>query len=334
MKCFVTGGTGVVGRHFLRRLLSDGWSVTLLTRDPGKVRLPEGSKVDFFRGDLDSPETATALDAHRESYDTIFHLAASLDYFGSRETLFATNAGGTGRMARFARQTSARRFIHASSIEAAGSFALPEVPAETSRLGPPISAYGESKLAAEQPALALTHDGIPACSLRIGNVYGPGSFNFVVEFAHALLSRSRLHEWRAAFDDRYISPVHNADVTDGLIAAALGRQTGVFNLVGPAATVGEIFEITADITGTPPRRPVLSWFDRRWIAQHVSRARVGMVPFDSVAYHMAPAAARPHRAFSMEASSRALGWRPAWTLRNGIRDTLLWARTAGHVHFE
>lgn len=333
MKCFLTGGTGVVGRQFLPRLLAAGWHVTLLTRDPSKVRVPANAAIEFVRGDLDSPETIALLEKHPGRYDVVFHLAASLDYFGRREALFATNTNGTERMARFARRTGARRFVHASSIEAAGSHSATEIPSSPESLGRPISSYGESKLAAENAALALNGEGVSSCSMRIGNVYAPGNLNLIVEFGQALVQRTRLHEWRAAYGERYISPVHNADVSSGLLAAAAGKAIGVFNLVGQPATVDEIFRICADVTHTPWRQPPFNPFDRAYLAWQLRRVRSGRGEFNTISYLLAPRPPQIHRACTMAGTTAAFGWKPAHTLRSGVQATLHWAREQGFLSF-
>ncbi|MFC9971554.1 NmrA family NAD(P)-binding protein [Spirillospora sp. NPDC127200] len=54
MTILVTGATGNVGRHVVEELLREGHRVRALTRDPGKVGLPEG--VEAVAGDLADPD--------------------------------------------------------------------------------------------------------------------------------------------------------------------------------------------------------------------------------------------------------------------------------------
>jgi uncharacterized protein YbjT (DUF2867 family) len=56
MKILVLGGTGTVGSHVVRELVGRGAEVSVLTRNPEKVRdLPKGTKV--IQGNLMSPAT-------------------------------------------------------------------------------------------------------------------------------------------------------------------------------------------------------------------------------------------------------------------------------------
>ena len=55
MSILVTGGTGTVGSEVVRELLARGQQVQVLTRDPGKAKLPAG--VTAVQGDLGQVET-------------------------------------------------------------------------------------------------------------------------------------------------------------------------------------------------------------------------------------------------------------------------------------
>lgn len=327
MKAFVTGGTGVVGRTFVPKLLAAGWDVVSLTRDPTKPTLPRHPNLAYVAGDLDSPAVLPALAASGLRFDTVFHLAASLEYFGPRDRVFATNVGGTAAMVDFARKTGARRFVYASSVEAGGSFARHATPASDGNNGPTASNYGASKRAAEQVALAAG-DLAPIC-LRIGNVYGPGWANFVVEFAQNLLHRGRIWEYLPVFGHRWISPVHNDDVAAGLLAAATSPCVGVANLVGEPASVEAIVRHAAAAMGVPftcgrakPLDGLYLFCTTRYLRKFGH--------CDTPAYLLAPRWPRVHRGF---APSDRYGWTPAIPLDAGVKSTLVWARSAGLLSF-
>lgn len=333
MRAFVTGGTGVVGRTFLPKLVAAGWDVAALTRDPARSGLPKHERLNYISGDLADATAMGRLFEVPSQYDVVFHLAASLDYFGPLEQLIATNAGGTAAMARFARHVGAKRFVYASSVEAAGAFRIAEIPAPPERTSRPLTAYGASKFVAEKHALDLLRDGITPICLRIGNVYGPGWVNFVIEFAQALISRSALWEYLPLYGNRYWNPVWNDDVADGLIAAAGSTNTGIENLVGQAATVEEMFHFCADAMGVPfssGRRKLSDWFHVN-LRSHMTRWVIGAG--GEFGYLMAPDWPRLHRCCGMEDSARRLGWGPRMPLREGIRQTVLWARSTGLLQF-
>lgn len=67
--CFVTGGTGNVGRHVVSGLLATGARVRVLTRNPEAASLPP--EVDVVKGDL---EATIGLEEYLDSVDTVFLL--------------------------------------------------------------------------------------------------------------------------------------------------------------------------------------------------------------------------------------------------------------------
>jgi nucleoside-diphosphate-sugar epimerase len=334
MRAFVTGGTGIVGRNFLPQLLAAGWEVVALTRDPKKAGLLSHDRLTYLAGDLADADTVKRLLGLPARFDVVWHLAASLDYFGSLPELLATNAQGTEAMTRVARAVGASRFVYASSIEAAGAFSRSEIPAPPERLSRPLTAYGQSKRLAEQYVLAMSQHGIAPLCLRLGNVYGPGWHNFVVQFARSLRNRGKLWRFLSLYGERYWSPVWNGDVADGLLAAGTNTHAGVENLVGQAATVAEIFHLCADAMGvlfTCGQRRLGDWL-HVCLKAHTQRW-LGVGSAAEYGYLLAPGWPRIHRCFGMEDSARRLGLKPCLPLREGVAQTLKWARSAGLIHF-
>ncbi len=85
----VTGGTGFVGRHVVRRLLSRGESVACLVREGSVGRLPEG--VTAIVGDITQPLDPGAFPA----VDGVIHLAALYDLSADEAACRAANVDGT-----------------------------------------------------------------------------------------------------------------------------------------------------------------------------------------------------------------------------------------------
>lgn len=56
MRILVTGGTGLIGRHLVPRLLDIGHSVTVVTRNPDKARQQFDARVTFWKGLNDTPD--------------------------------------------------------------------------------------------------------------------------------------------------------------------------------------------------------------------------------------------------------------------------------------
>jgi uncharacterized protein YbjT (DUF2867 family) len=143
----VTGGTGFVGRHFLRMALAAGYDVRALTRG----WKPPEDEIAWVDGALDRPETLTKLVT---GVDAIVHIAGLIS--GDRNAFEAVNVGGTAAMIDAARRAGVRRFVHFSSLAARE---------------PRLSQYGRSKARSERLVAA---SGLEWTIVRPPAVYGPG----------------------------------------------------------------------------------------------------------------------------------------------------------------
>lgn len=167
---FVTGGTGFVGGHVVRALLSDGWRVRLLARDASRASsgLLAGLSVERVAGDLSATGVPAAAIA---GADAIVHVAG-LTKARSLEDYREVNLRGTERLLDAGgRSASGALFVLISSQAAAGP-ARSGRPVRDADPARPISWYGLSKREGEE-AVERRWKG-PWHVLRPGVVYGPG----------------------------------------------------------------------------------------------------------------------------------------------------------------
>ncbi|HEX8431438.1 MAG TPA: NAD(P)-dependent oxidoreductase [Longimicrobium sp.] len=327
MKAFVTGGTGFVGTPFVRRLVADGWEVAMITRGGEPGTRADGVRV--YRGEISDPATVAAIAEREASFDTVFHLAASMAYFGRDEELRHANVEGTRNALALARSTGARRFVYASSIEAVGT--VDRVPAPADAPCRPVSSYGRSKVLAEDLIRRESDGHFGHGIVRIGNVYASDHGSFVLEIAEALLTRNRLLEFLPSYADRCIQPAHNADVTEGLLAAARAESpAATATLAGEWVTMGDLFEMCATAMGriVPPRAERRGdAFYLRVRARYHRRKR----QMDLITYLMNGRGRRVHRAYDLEHAREVFGFTPRVQLRTGVAECLAWARGAGMI---
>lgn len=150
----VTGATGFIGPHVVRRLQSDGWQVRILTRralDPVLF----GNTVEAVQGTL---HDSTSLQRLVHGADAIVHIAGLIKA-RSRAAFFRGNADAVGRLAEIAALAPAPpRFVLMSSLAARE---------------PDLSDYAASKRAGERALIAA--GGVVSWTiLRPPAVYGPG----------------------------------------------------------------------------------------------------------------------------------------------------------------
>ena len=144
----VTGGTGFIGRHFLRLAAERGYRLRALTRRPQ----PAMAGVEWIAGALDDPASLRRL---MDDADAVIHIAGVISA-PDREGFNAGNAVGTLAVIEAARATGIRRLIHISSLAARE---------------PDLSDYGWSKARSEAIVAA---SGLDWTAIRPPAVYGEG----------------------------------------------------------------------------------------------------------------------------------------------------------------
>ncbi len=186
MKVLVTGASGFIGRHLLPSLEADGHELRLALRGrQSEPRLPESSTRAYeivYVGEI-GPETN--WDQALEDVEAVVHLAARAHILGvgaeDEGAFWATNVEGTARLAERAAAAGVRRFLLMSSVGAVATMSESVIGADTPST--PDTAYGRSKLAAEQALKAAATDGMSWTILRPTLVYGhdcPGNMQRLV----------------------------------------------------------------------------------------------------------------------------------------------------------
>ncbi|NLO92316.1 MAG: NAD-dependent epimerase/dehydratase family protein [Elusimicrobia bacterium] len=172
MKALVTGGTGFIGRALCAELLRRGWTVDCLARKP--ERLPTGAV--FTSGDVAEP---SSLASATGPYDAVFHLAGLITFDRARlPDLMRVNAGGTENVLAALPRWGKPRFVLVSSAITCGISDSPLVMRNEKSApdGADCNPYMQSKLLAEQAALAAAARGTDALIVNPTTVYGPGDY--------------------------------------------------------------------------------------------------------------------------------------------------------------
>lgn len=167
MRIVVTGAAGFLGRHIVRRLLTDGHEVTGF--DQQKTLIPEVRLVEGDLCDLSAVENVVFR------HDIVCHVGAIGDVYlaGEKPALAAeVNVAGSAHVATAAAHHDTR-VVYASTWEVYG----PPVfePMDEDHPCQPDHPYSITKLAGERLLLAADHlQGIPVLALRLGTAYGSG----------------------------------------------------------------------------------------------------------------------------------------------------------------
>lgn len=313
MRLLVTGGAGYVGSVIAAQLLEGGHDVTVADdlSTGHRDAVPSGAR--FVEVDLLDREQVQARLAG--AWDAILHLAARSLVAESNEqpaAYFHNNVGAAVNLLDLMRQVGTPRIVFSSTAAVYGE--PDKVPIDEDAPTRPSSAYGASKLAADQLLrFAAPAHGITAVSLRYFNVAG----------AHA------------GFGERHRVETH---LVPRVLAVALGQDHAV-DIFGadyptPDGTAIRDYIHVADLgrahllalaAGAPGEHRIynLGNGEGSSVREVIETAR-------KVTGHPIPVRARPRRAgdparlvASSERARRELGWAPTAGLTDMVTDA--WA---------
>jgi nucleoside-diphosphate-sugar epimerase len=194
--CVLFGGTGFIGTHFARHLLTIGATDQIFLADiqsPDPARWPREFQKEFRNGrvqylniDVRNSIHHSALPSHA---DLVVNLAAVHREPGHEaHEYFETNLQGAENVCAWAEKASCNTLILTSSIAPYGPT---EKLKDENSIPVPISPYGASKLAAEKIHLAWQRGASDRKLLivRPGVVFGPGEGGNVTRLVRAVLKR-------------------------------------------------------------------------------------------------------------------------------------------------
>jgi dihydroflavonol-4-reductase len=209
MKVLVTGATGFIGTNLVYELLRQGCQVFCLARSGKKAEHLRAAGGKIIVDDLLSPQY---IDKYIQDIDVIFHVAGVVKG-ATREEYFHGNYLITQNLVRIIDQQSPlhQKVIYVSSQAASGPSIQPDF-SESSPDAHPVSAYGESKRAAETEILSMA-DKRPIVVLRPSIVYGPED--------RALLSLFRSARWgiipRPGWKDMPVNFIYVQDLVRAIL---------------------------------------------------------------------------------------------------------------------
>ena len=145
----VTGGTGFVGSHVARALVSHGYQVRILRRATSRLDAVADIPCEHVIGDVMDPES---LAEAMHGIDWVFHVAAVADYWRSNAArIYEVNVDGTRHVLEAAEAAGVKRVIFTSSAAAVGYTRDLHPIDETVRFNfdQHLTPYGHSKFLAE-----------------------------------------------------------------------------------------------------------------------------------------------------------------------------------------
>ncbi|MEC5325878.1 NAD-dependent epimerase/dehydratase family protein [Aurantimonas sp. A3-2-R12] len=167
-RILITGASGFVGRHVVRRLVADGQKLNLAGRTNEKWSTEGDVRFCGVGGVGQHTDWTDAL----RDCDRVLHLAAQVPLPGVTDEAFQeVNNKGTERLVEQACENGVEFFILLSSVFAVSDHSA-DGPISEDTPTEPLTAYGRSKLDAEHHLNSFAQPGRTAIVLRPSVVYG------------------------------------------------------------------------------------------------------------------------------------------------------------------
>ncbi len=212
MKALITGATGFIGSHLAEHLHARGYELRAMIRPTSSKKFIEHLPIEYVVASFSDP--ASLAEAVRD-VDYIYHVAGATAA-RSRQEFFDANQIATRNLleAVKAHNPGLKRLVHVSSQAAVGPSASVERPTDETTPLHPITAYGESKAAAEREVTSRMGE-LPLTIVRPPAVYGPRD----VEILRCFKVAARGFAPLIGFDHKQVSLVHVEDLVRGFIQA-------------------------------------------------------------------------------------------------------------------
>ncbi|MFC1579330.1 NAD-dependent epimerase/dehydratase family protein [Thermodesulfobacteriota bacterium] len=328
MRYLITGATGFVGPHLIRKLSSMGHSCRCLVRSSSKGKVQDEKGVEWVVGDITD---RGSLEGIGEGMDGLFHMATlghMSNYRVPDEMFEKVNVMGTRNIMEEALRSGIPKIVHCSTVAAMGI--CNEIPANERTTCNPHHPYGQSKLKAEQAVLHLvSSEGLPARIIRFSMVFGPGDWRDILKLTR--MAKRGLFP-KVGSKPKLTPLVHVDDATEGLLLTMeKGRAGEIYLITNRRSEPFDKIRKTI-LKGLGIVRPPL--YVPEWFA--LSAASLMEKVFSLAG--KAPPVTRKNiestladRVFSIEKARRELGFAPRVDPVEGLMETVQWYRKKGWV---
>jgi len=307
MRIFVTGGSGFIGSNFIIHVLGLSQDYSVVNYDKltyaGNLEnldsVADDPQYKFIKGDICDP---AAVEAAMAGCQTVVHFAAESHVDRSiyePAPVIETNVTGTFVLLQIARRLNISKFVHVSTDEVYGDMPHGAFADENSRLQP-SSPYSASKASSDLIVRSYVRTfGFPAVITRASNNYGP--YQFPEKFLPLMITN--------ALDDKPL-PIYGDGKQERDWLHVKDHCRGILAVL-ERGRIGEVYNIGG-----------LDVVENLTMARRLLRA-TGKP--ESLLSYVADRPGHDRRyALNCEKIGSELGWKPAISLDDGLRQTVEW----------
>lgn len=244
-KIIIAGGTGFIGKRVVSLLISLNAQVFVITRNKNI----SGKNITYLNVDLNNK---SELERYRgkEKFDMAIYLAAKIPFLnGKKESYVEAKYSTFDPLINFCDCfiQDTKKFVFASSIDAAGICEIPEYGEEISSYN--VSAYGLAKYCGELYAKKICEENSCRCIiLRFSQVYGldEPEIKIIPMLKRALNSGTEFRLFTDGKERRKYLYVD--DAVQAIFRSLLSDETGTYNIAGKEAiSMNELIKLMEEI---------------------------------------------------------------------------------------
>lgn len=323
----ITGANGFIGSHLVNKFANEGHEVYGLVRTTSDLNLIKDMNVSLKYGDItDYDSISNALNG----IDIVINNAGHASDWGSLESFRKVNLEGTMNVARAAAENRVKRLVHMSTTAIHG-FNQTQAASENDPKNPVFN-YGISKLEAENWLMDFSNNNdMEVTSIRPGNVFGPGDYNFIEQYIEALCTG------KIAYVSKGLSltcPTYVENLVEGVYLASHHENApGEVFIITDGLHVNwkQFTEAIADEMNLPYPKlsiPLRISLCLASLAEGIYKLARANHPPLITKYRMLNAGTGYY--FSIDKARNLLGFKPVIGLHEAVKKTVLWFQK-GHA---
>lgn len=323
MNILITGATGFIGGFIVDEALSRGMQVWVAVRPTSSRKYLSDPRIQFLELNLSNKEQMKRqMDGLR--FDYVVHAAGATKCLHA-EDFFRSNTEGTKNLvqALMEQQMPLKRFVFVSSLSVYGPVAEHQPYREIcgNDTPQPNTAYGRSKLAAEQYIESI--EGFPYVILQPTGVYGPRERDYFM-MAKSIKSHT---DFSVGYKPQDLTFVYVLDVVQAIFLALDCQKTGGKYMLSD----GEVYSSRtfSDLIHRELGHPWLLrikapiWLLRiiTFCVEHIGRMTGKISALNNDKYNIMK---QRNWRCDIKPAMSDLGYKPKYQLDEGVRLTIKW----------
>jgi nucleoside-diphosphate-sugar epimerase len=331
-KILITGASGFIGSFIVEEAIKRGFEVWAAMRKSSSRQFLSDNRIHFIELNLSSEE-ALKQQLAGHSFDYVVH-AAGVTKCLDKQDFFRINTEGTQHLvcALQASDMPLKRFVYISSLSIMGAIRedMPYQEIRESDKAQPNTAYGKSKLMAEQwldaknqQLIAKSQEPFPYVILRPTGVYGPRERDYFM-MAKSIKAHT---DFAVGFKQQDITFVYVTDVVQAVFLALEKGTTGrrYFLSDGEVYQSSTFSDLIRKELGNPwwIRITAPIWLLRviTFFGEYIGRLTGKVTALNNDKYHIMR---QRNWRCDIEPARQELGYEPQIKLEEGVRRSIKW----------